>query len=253
VTRDTVASIRAVILIPVAAAFALAGAAPGATRHETLGTSVQGRPIEAIETGDPDGTLKVVVIGCIHGNEPVGISIADDLTTRRPAPGVDLWVVPDMNPDGVAANTRFNADNVDLNRNFPWNWRPPSKRLDRHSGKRPLSEPESRLVYDLLVKVKPQLVIWFHQPYGVVDESGGSVALEQLFSALTGLPIAQLPRHHGSAAEWADRRFPGSTSFVVELPPGELTPDQAQSYAVAVETLARFDARARAASRASRS
>jgi murein peptide amidase A len=155
-----------------------------------------------------------------------------------------------MNPDGVAANTRFNAHHVDLNRNFPWQWLPPSKRLDRYSGKRPLSEPESRLVYELLVKVKPQLVIWFHQPYGVVDESGGSAALEQLFSALTGLPLTQLARHHGSAAEWVDRHFPGSTSFVVELPPGALTPAQAQSYAVAVETLARFDVRAMAASRA---
>jgi murein peptide amidase A len=226
-------------------ALAVAGLATGATRHEMLGASVQGRPIEAIETGDPAGALKVVVIGCIHGNEPAGIGIADDLTAMTPAPGVDLWVVPDMNPDGVAANTRYNADNVDLNRNFPWNWLKPSKRSDRHSGKHALSEPESKLVYDLLLQVKPQLVIWFHQPYDVVDESGGSIALEQLFSALTGEPITELPRYPGSAAEWVDHRFAGSTSFVVELRPGELSTAEARSYAVAVETLARFDALSR--------
>ena len=227
-------------------ALTAAGTAGGATRHETLGTSVKGRPIDAIETGSPTGKLKVVVIGCIHGNEPAGIGIADDLATMTPPPGVDLWVVPDMNPDGVAANTRYNADKVDLNRNFPWNWAKPSKKLDRHSGKHPLSEPESKLIYELLLKVKPKLVIWFHQPYDVVDESGGSVALEQLFSAFTGEPITQLPRYPGSAAEWADHRFSGSTSFVVELPPGELSAAQTQSYAVAVETLAKFDAHATA-------
>jgi len=124
--------------------------------------------------------------------------------------------------------------------------------LDRHSGKHALSEPESKLVYDLLLKVKPQLVIWFHQPYDVVDESGGSIALEQLFSALTGEPITELPRYPGSAAEWVDHQFTGSTSFVVELPPGELSTAQTRSYAVAVETLAKLDAlsRARAGSRA---
>jgi murein peptide amidase A len=249
------ARIRGLCLLPAASAallLAAAGPAPAATRHETLGTSVQGRAIQAIETGDPDGSLKVVIVGCIHGNEPAGIGIADDLTALRPAPGVDLWVIPDMNPDGVAANTRRNAHNVDLNRNFPWNWLKPSKKLDRYSGKHALSEPESRDVYRFLLKVKPQLVIWFHQPYDVVDESGGSVALEQLFSSLTGEPLTELPRYPGSVAEWVDHRFPGSTSFVVELPPGLLSAAQTKRYALAVETLARFDelATARAGSRA---
>jgi protein MpaA len=233
-------------------ALAVAGVAGGAGAPQLLGKSVKGRPIEAIETGNPAAALKVVVIGCIHGNEPAGIGIADDLAAMTPAQGVDLWVVPDMNPDGVAANTRYNADHVDLNRNFPWEWQKPSKKLDRYSGKRALSEPESQVVERLLLQVKPQLVIWFHQPYDVVDESGGSVALEQLFSSFTGEPITELPRYPGSAAEWVDHQFAGSTSFVVELPPGELSADQTQSYAKAVEMLARFDALAtsRAGSRA---
>src|ERR1700704_2435470 len=89
-------------------------------RSVVLGHSVQGRPIRAFEIGNPASPRKVLVVGCIHGNEPAGIAIADALARGRAERGVDLWIVPDLNPDGVAADTRQNADRVDLNRNFPW-------------------------------------------------------------------------------------------------------------------------------------
>ena len=97
----------------------------------TIGKSVQGRPIEAIETGDPASRVKVVVVGCIHGDEPAGIAITKILAERGAPPGVDLWLIPDMNPDGVAAHTRENARGVDLNRNFPWDWHKPPARPGR--------------------------------------------------------------------------------------------------------------------------
>jgi protein MpaA len=65
----------------------------------------------------------VLVVGCIHGNEPAGIAIAQRLERSSPR-GVDLWIVPVLNPDGRAADTRGNTHGVDLNRNFPWHWRP---------------------------------------------------------------------------------------------------------------------------------
>ena len=36
--------------------------------------------------------------------------------------GIDLWLVPVYNPDGLARHTRRNAHGVDLNRNYPYKW-----------------------------------------------------------------------------------------------------------------------------------
>jgi protein MpaA len=229
------------VLVPAGARLAGAsssGPQGAIVRHLTIGRSVQGRPIDAVETGDPGAPLKVVVVGCIHGNETAGIAVARVLASRRPPAGVDLWIVPDMNPDGVAADTRDNANGVDLNRNFPWSWRPAPREMGEYPGRHPLSAPESRAVYALLLRLEPRLVVWYHQPLGVVDESGGSAVLEQAYSLLVGLPLKRLPRYHGSATSWADHRFPGSTSFVVELPPGPLGAAAARRHADAVATLA---------------
>ena len=90
--------------------------------HATLGRSVQGRPVEAHRFDDPSAKRTVLVIGCIHGDECAGIPIAKRLERLTPPRGVDLWVVPNLNPDGYARRTRRNASGVDLNRNFDWQW-----------------------------------------------------------------------------------------------------------------------------------
>ena len=64
------------------------------------------------------------VFGVIHGDEQAGLQIVALLTELPVPPGVDLYLVDSMNPDGVARNTRGNANGVDLNRNFPYNWGP---------------------------------------------------------------------------------------------------------------------------------
>jgi len=68
--------------------------------------------------------------------------------------------------------------------------------------------------------------VWFHQPLGVTDESGGDLRLERRFAALSGLPLRRLPRYHGSAPTWENQRLRGSTSFVVELPGTTPSPQQ---------------------------
>ena len=130
---------------------ALAPAAHGVSdqavsRHELLGRSAEGRPIRVTELGDPDESRKVLVVGCIHGNEPAGIAIARALAGSAPQTNVDLWIVQDLNPDGASAGTRVNGRGVDLNRNFPFGWRRLGHRGTLHySGPRPLSERESQL------------------------------------------------------------------------------------------------------------
>src|SRR5947209_456574 len=93
-------------------------------RGFTIGRSVRGRRIDAVELAAPAPIRSVLVVGCIHGNEPAGIAIAQKLLGAAPPARTALWIIPDLNPDGVKADTRQNADRVDLNRNFPWHWRP---------------------------------------------------------------------------------------------------------------------------------
>jgi protein MpaA len=196
-----------------------------------LGRSVDGRPIVAYEVGDLHSNFREVVVGCIHGNEPAGIAIADQLEHASPQ-GVDLWIIPVLNPDGVAAGTRGNADRVDLNRNFPWRWRPLSGLF--YSGPKPLSEPESQIAFRLLRRLRPQITIWFHQHMDLVDQSGGDPAVERRFAAMVGLPLVELPREPGSVAGWENHAFPGTTAFVVELPSGPLPPAKVRRYTHAV-------------------
>jgi len=222
-------------------AWLLAVVVPGcASQHASvLGGSVQRRPIVAVEIRAAHPRAAVLVVGCIHGNEPGGIAIARALRHAGPISGIDLWVVDDLNPDGVAAGTRQNAHGVDLNRNFPWRWRRAGRPGDQqYPGAGPLSEPEARLAHALILRVRPRLTVWFHQPLGVTDRSGGDVALERRFAAVSGLPLRRLPRYRGSAATWENHRLPATTAFVVELPAGPPSRVQLRRYVRAVRTVA---------------
>ena len=188
-------------------------------RHElVLGRSEHGRPIIAWETGDPNAKRRLLVVGCIHGNEPAGIAIANGVAHARVPAGTAVWVVPDLNPDGVAAGTRQNGRGVDLNRNFPYLWQP--LRGLFYSGPRALSERESRIAYRLIRRIRPTTSIWFHQQLGVVDESGGDLRVERRFARVVGMRTERLTRYPGSVAGWENHAFPGTTAFVVELPAG---------------------------------
>ena len=221
---------RALLIALAGAAFA--GPAAAAVRTRDLGDSVQGREIVAVEVAGAHPRSAVLVVGCIHGNEPAGIAIARALMRVRPPSGVALWIVPDLNPDGVAVDTRQNAHGVDLNRNFPTGWQAQGGIFA--SGPRPLSEPESRLAYRLILRVRPTVSIWFHQHANLVDDSSGNHALERRFAAIVGLPLRPLTRYGGSAVTWESARFPGTSPFVVELPAGSLSSARLQRFVRAV-------------------
>lgn len=206
---------------------------------ETIGHSVRHRPITAVVLGNPSAPHPVLVVGDIHGNEPAGIAIADWLVQHQQLREPPLRVIPDLNPDGVAADTRQNAHGVDLNRNFPYRWTPLYRPGDQqYQGPRPLSEPESRAAYRLIRRLRPRVTIFFHQPQGLVDLSGGNPAIERRFARLVGLPVQQLIRYPGSATTWENHAFPGSTAFVVELPPGRLSPSAVRRFGHGVLALA---------------
>ena len=210
-------------------------AAPAFAGSVVLGRSWQGRPIEAVQVGSRSGR-RVLVVGCIHGNETAGIAIARALERLAPR-GLHLWVVTDLNPDGVAAGTRQNAHGVDLNRNFPWRWRPMNGVYE--SGPRPLSEPEARIAHTLILHLHPHLTVWFHQHLDMVWASGGDRRIEKLFARVSGLPYHPMPQLAGSAISWQNNTLHGTTAFAAELPAGEPGPAQVARYVRAVLAAAR--------------
>jgi protein MpaA len=231
---------RPVVLIAmIAVAITVLGSIPGSAaptvdERELLGESFEGRPIHVFHRGDPDD-IRVLVVGCIHGDECAGIRIARRLRIGRPRGFLDLWILPTLNPDGRSAHTRQNARGVDLNRNFPFRWRRGPR--DRYyPGRRPASEPETRIAIRLIRRIEPDITIWFHQPLALVDASG-DVRLERRYARLVGLPLVHLERLHGTATSWQKHLLRGTEAFVVELPGGRLRPERARVFARAVYRL----------------
>jgi len=162
-------------------------AAPLHRRTEVLGRSSLGRPIHAVELAVPEAERVVLVVGCIHGTECAGTAIARRLLARARPKRTRLWVIPHLNPDGYARGTRTNARGVDLNRNFPAQWRRVGALGQAEfAGRRPLSEPESRLAVRLIRRVHPDLSIWFHQPQAVVRAWGPSVPAARRYARRAG-------------------------------------------------------------------
>jgi len=201
-------------------------------RKVVLGSSVDGRPIVAFHIGSSKSGRPALVVGCIHGNEPAGIAIARDLVSDPTPTGESLWVMPVLNPDGLAAGSRQNARGVDLNRNFPYRWRPLTGVFD--SGPHALSEPETRIARRFILHRRPVISIWFHQHQDLVDRSGGSVAVERSYARMVDLPLVRLPRYPGSATRWENHVMPGATAFVVELPGGRPSPAAVERYSDAI-------------------
>lgn len=165
---------------------------------QTIGTSVSGRSITAYVFGN--GAPQVIYTAAIHGNELSTRSLllrwVDELEAnagRIPA-GMSLAVVPSINPDGVAAGRRTNANNVDLNRNFATNdWQSDITTVNNEpfpggGGPSSLSEPESRAIANYVAATQPRVVISYHSIGGLLaaNQYGNSNSYAQRYSQLSG-------------------------------------------------------------------
>ena len=174
-----------------------------------LGESVQGRPIRAWHLGEP-GKKKVVLIATMHGNEPAPRQILTHLRDGRKIQGIDLWVVPVYNPDGLAHHTRKNAHGVDLNRNFPYRWADLDGNYE--SGRRAASEPEPRAMMRFLRDIKPAYILSFHQPLDAVDIHVERPRFARKVANKLNLPTSNLDCGgvcHGTMTGWYNHRYRG--------------------------------------------
>jgi predicted deacylase len=167
-------------------------------RHIVIGSSVEGRAIEAYTYGN--GTTRLAFVGGIHGGyEWNSILLAYELMDYLSAhpeiiPGnLSVTIIPDINPDGVykvlgttgrftvadvpsgadLVPGRYNADTVDINRNFACNWQATSTFLGKvtNAGTAAFSEPEARAIRDFVLANSPKAIVFLHSKSGAVYAS----------------------------------------------------------------------------------
>lgn len=183
-------------------------AAPASTpapqpSREVIGRSVEGRAIEAYRfpaTGDRT-TAHLLFVGGIHGGYEwnsvlLAYALVDHIAANPesvPA-NIEVTVIPSANPDGVfkvvgkegrfalldvpkatqvAGFGRFNAHDVDLNRNFDCKWKPTSMWRGEivSAGKSAFSEPEAQALRDFVAAHRPSAAIFFHSQANAVYAS----------------------------------------------------------------------------------
>ena len=166
--------------------------------QSSIGASAKGRSIMAYAFGS--GASTIVYTGTIHGNEvstrALMLRWIDELEANPRSIPADKTVViiPVVNPDGYAAGTRTNANNVDLNRNFATSdWRSDITTTSNTAfpgggGKTALSEPESQALSDYIARLKPRLVLSYHSIGGLLaaNQVGDSFICATTYSRLSG-------------------------------------------------------------------
>lgn len=190
-----------------------------------------GRDIVAMALPVANPRHTIVVIGGIHGNEPVSPPTVRALVEAERPEGVEVWLVPEANPDGVAAGTRWNANGVDLNRNFSWDWRPDD------GGPGVLSEPEASALTRFIDDVQPDIVVWVHQPYGYVSSIADTDrSYESAWSSGSGLETRSGVTQHGGGESWTFFEA-GLPSMLIEIDSWADTPEVVAAQVAGYEAL----------------
>ncbi len=169
---------------------------------DSIGSSIEGRPVLAVkigDSGDSPARPNVLFIGTHHAREWVSTEVAmrlirwlADSLPRPLLASRDIWVIPVENPDGYQytftttrlwrKNRRPNADGtfgVDPNRNYPAFWgaddagSSPMPGSEIYRGPAPASEPETQAIMAFHAAHPPVLAISYHSytdlvlyPYG---------------------------------------------------------------------------------------
>lgn len=158
---------------------------------------------------------RILFIGGIHGDEYSSVSVTFKWLNTLDAHhsgAYDWHFLPLANPDGLlqSRSSRVNKNKVDLNRNFisapdfpePLDhWKKKARERSRYyPGKAPLSEPESRVIHQLIEEYRPDIVVSVHAPHGILDFDGSNL---QPPKKLGPLYLRQLGTYPGSLGNYA--------------------------------------------------
>lgn len=200
----------------------------------SYGRSVQGRDLAAYRIGE--GRAVIMLVGGIHaGGEAITVRLMEQFvehfrdTPDDIAPELSLIIIPSMNPDGYFLGDtsvgRFNANNVDLNRNWDCGWEPEAfwGEVEVDPGDEPFSEPETIALGGLIQQIQPQAVLFYHAAAngifaGNCGGENGSDDLALIYGEASGYPYGQPFTDYvvtGTAPAWVNSI--GIPSVDVEL------------------------------------
>ena len=245
----------------------------------TIGKSIENRNLIAFKISDnvnqDENESAIILLGTYHAREWISLnttylilqelvtSYNNDASTAELINNSEIWIVPLVNPDGHEysrltyrlwrKNRRNNGDGtygVDLNRNHSFNWGldniGSSNRTVSYTyrGTTADSEPETRAVRDLVLKVRPQILISYHSysqiiiyPWGYTDQpspddSSYDSLAKQISKKIkevhnitygTGQGSKLLYTANGDLTDWSYGEL-GILSFTIELRPASRTP-----------------------------
>ena len=203
-----------------------------------IGKSVKGLPLEVYRFGTGP-TERLIVAGIHGGGEYNTVQLADELMAyliEHPEivpPDVTLYILHDLNPDGVArAHSylgRANANGVDLNRNWPDGWKKDWVRTGCWTqtyvtgGKGPASEPETMALMTFIQNHHFDAIINYHSAAlgvfaGGIPPTDASKQLAQAVAAVSTYkypPVDTGCEYTGGMVDWtADQ---GIASVDIEL------------------------------------
>jgi murein peptide amidase A len=167
-----------------------------------------------------------LIFAGIHGDEPASVEAMLELAVRMEGEKdpPSLFLVPVVNPDGIARGTKNSARDVDLNRNFPARSFATTHAPGYFPGPAPLSEPETQILAGI-VDGGIRGAVAVHAPLACVNYDGPAAAWAEAVAAACGWPARGDIGYPtpGSFGSWLglDRGLPVLT---LELPAGPLAP-----------------------------
>lgn len=176
----------------------------------------------------------ILIVGVVHGDEPQGKILIEQYLKSNENINPNLMFIPCLNPDGLKLSQRTNANNVDINRNFPTkNWGEnkgdnatcDDETTNYYGGKSAGSEIETQFLIDTINKFNPKLIITLHSPYKVVNYDGPAKDYAVKISEIIKYPVEESIGYPtpGSFGTWAgvERNIPVITLELDENCPVE--------------------------------
>lgn len=133
-----------------------------------------------------ENSKPILVIGVFHGEEPQGKFLINEYLKTHSS---NLLFIPCLNPDGMQFGKRTNANDVDLNRNYPTkNWQLTEKN-EFFGGESPASEIETKFMVEVLEEYKPEMILTLHAPFKIVNYDGPAKEIAEKIGQIINYPV----------------------------------------------------------------